>query len=314
MRQIGARNCVSIAEEEAFAQNTDALALGRFRYVRAAPPLEEQCHKHWLVLQFVLSGKQLIVVEGRETLVRGGEMIRILPGERYGTGAWHEQRGEMAWIILRHPTRPRGPALGMSAEGIRAIHGTLANPAGPRVAPMPAEAPRLLESAFGCWERRGGPIGRETIRNRIGTLVLEAAAIFGGSHRESPGDANETRIRKVLQWMEHHLEAAAGNEELAAIAGLSPARFHVHFKRVTGSSPGDYWLGLRVEHAARLLLEAPGLSVTEVAHEFRFSSSQYFATVFRRYYGMSPLCYRRGRAGTPKPLATAKGNPGSGKK
>src|SRR5690348_5834719 len=25
-----------------------ALALGRFRYVRAAPPLEEQCHSRWL--------------------------------------------------------------------------------------------------------------------------------------------------------------------------------------------------------------------------------------------------------------------------
>ena len=60
----------------------------------------------------------------------------------------------------------------------------------------------------------------------------------------------------------------------------------------TGSSPKDYWLRMRVECAARRLRKSPGLTVTDVAYEFGFSSSQYFATVFRRYLGVSPVEYR----------------------
>jgi AraC-like DNA-binding protein len=274
-----------------------ALALGRFRYVRAAPPLDEQRHDRWLILQFVLSGQQLIVVDGKETLVRGGEMMRLLPGQRYGTGVWHEQRGEMAWLILQYKPLPKGPALGMSTEGVRAVYSMLADSTAPMVGPMPQDATGLLESAFEWWARRDEDIGREMIRNRISALVLGAAAVLAGSHAKSSDRANELRIRKVLRWMDEHPDFDAGSDELAEVAGLSQARFHVHFKRVTGSSPKDYWLRQRVERAATRLREARDLSVTEVAHEFGFSSSQYFATVFRRYLGVSPGAHRESGGG-----------------
>jgi AraC-like DNA-binding protein len=269
-----------------------ALALGRFRYVRASAPLEEQRHDEWVVLEFVLSGQQLIMVDGKETQVRGGEMIRILPGQRYGTGVWPEQKGEMAWLILKFNPMPTEPVLGMSAEGTRAIHALLTDPAGPMVFPIPKDTPWLFDSAFEWWHRRDEDLGREVIRNRISTLVLGTAAILAGASQGASDQANEARIRKVLQWMEDHPQSAINSDELASVAGLSPARFHVHFKRVTGTSPKDYWLRSRVEQSAQRLRECPSLTVTELAYEFGFSSSQYFATVFRRYMGVSPGAYR----------------------
>jgi AraC-like DNA-binding protein len=274
-----------------------ALVLGKLRYRKASAPLPEQRHDHWLSLQFVLSGQQLIIVEGQPIVVRGGEMIRLLPGQTYGTGSLPEQKGEMAWLILSLDPLPDEPALGMSANGLRSVYTTLVDPAAPMVVPMPPDVPGLLKSAFGWWSRRDEDLGRETIRNRISSLVLSSAAMFTSEVADRSDHANEMRVRRVIRWMTDHAHEDVSVEILSNMSGLSAARFHHHFKRVTGSSPRDWWLRERVEQAARKLADQPDLTVTDVAHQFGFSSSQYFATVFRRYLGTTPQAFREGLAG-----------------
>jgi len=98
-----------------------ALTLGRFHYNSASEQLEEMRHDSWLVLIFVLAGGQHYRVDSREVEVRGGQGLRILPGQRYSTGGWPEQRGDLAWLILKTRPLPRGRALGMDGKGARAV-------------------------------------------------------------------------------------------------------------------------------------------------------------------------------------------------
>jgi transcriptional regulator GlxA family with amidase domain len=107
-----------------------------------------------------------------------------------------------------------------------------------------------------------------------------------------PRMGNEQRIDTVVAWMKQNLRAPASGPVLAGISGLSQAAFFANFKKFTGSSPKDYLLRLRVEAAAGQLRGHPEDTVTKVAHAFGFSSSQYFATVFRRYFGKTPAEYR----------------------
>jgi AraC family transcriptional regulator len=51
-------------------------------------------------------------------------------------------------------------------------------------------------------------------------------------------------------------------------------------------------LALRIEQSKRLL-ENRQLSVLEVAQSVGFDNPQHFATVFRRFAGVSPSTYRR---------------------
>jgi AraC-like DNA-binding protein len=232
-------------------------------------------------------------VDGRTTVVHGGELLRVLPGQRYGTGDWPEEKGRLAWLILKSRPAPRGPTLGMSAAGARAVFELLADPTLPRLLPLPADAPQLIDSIFNWWGRRNDELGREIIRNRLAALVLGAAHASAGAAEVTADRASHTRIERVLGWIDEHPDEPATNKSLAQLAGLSSARFHVHFKNVTGCSPKDYLLRQRVARAAARLKERPDLTVTRVAHDTGFSSSQYFATVFRRYAGMSPMDYRR---------------------
>ena len=80
--------------------------------------------------------------------------------------------------------------------------------------------------------------------------------------------------------------------QLAAAVQLSPGRFHLRFLSETGYTPADYWSRRRLAKARELLADR-SLSITDIAHTLGFSTSQYFATFFRRFTGMSPRDYRR---------------------
>ena len=74
---------------------------------------------------------------------------------------------------------------------------------------------------------------------------------------------------------------------LSTIAGLSPSRFKALFKEKLGIPPAEYALRLRIEEARRRLA-ARDASVTRVALDLGFSSSQYFASSFKRLTRMKP--------------------------
>ena len=82
--------------------------------------------------------------------------------------------------------------------------------------------------------------------------------------------------------------------EAALVAGLSLPRFKARFKNEVGIPPAEYLQRYRIERAEHGLANSTR-SVTEIAFELGFCSSQYFATVFRRYTRLSPTQYRAAR-------------------
>ncbi len=266
------------------------LTLGRFHYNRAAKGLPEQCHPSWLVLVFVLVGNQHYRVKGKGIDVLGGQALRILPGQRYSTGDRPEQRGDVAWLILKARPLPGGPALGMTAVGARSVFARLTDPTLPPVFQQVAGTAEKIAAIFRAWEDPDFTLRTEFVRHRIAGLVLDSAAALGPRGRPS-AQAN-ARVQRAVRWFHQRLDDAPAVAELAAQAGISCSRFHDEFRRVVGTTPHDYMLRARVEEAARRLGADPQLAVTRVAHDLGFSSSQYFATVFRRYLGSSPRRWR----------------------
>jgi len=93
-------------------------------------------------------------------------------------------------------------------------------------------------------------------------------------------------------YLRQHLGDAVHMADLVRHIGLGRSRLFDLFKAVTGLTPNDYLLRLRVGRAKELLLE-PDLSLTNIAMACGFSSSQYFSKVFRKYTGQTPLDHRR---------------------
>jgi len=57
--------------------------------------------------------------------------------------------------------------------------------------------------------------------------------------------------------------------------------------------PIQYLNQCRIEMASKMLIEQPQMNITEIAMACSFSSSQYFATVFKRHWDCSPKARRK---------------------
>ena len=75
---------------------------------------------------------------------------------------------------------------------------------------------------------------------------------------------------------------------------ISRTNFFSKMKAITGQTPNDFILTIRLKKAAYLLKNELFLSIAEVADQTGFSSPRYFSRCFKEVYGISPLFYRTG--------------------
>lgn len=81
-------------------------------------------------------------------------------------------------------------------------------------------------------------------------------------------------------------------EDMAAAAITSKSNLLKKMKSLTGCTPAEYILRVRLGKAAEMLQEGIS-SVSETAMKTGFSSPSYFTQAFRRRYGCSPKDYRK---------------------
>jgi AraC-like DNA-binding protein len=102
------------------------------------------------------------------------------------------------------------------------------------------------------------------------------------------------RLKRVLAFIEAHLDENITLVELARSANLSVYYFATLFRRSTGLSPHRYILHRRV-FRARELLRNTSLSVLDVSLDLGFQHQNNFARAFRRITGMTPTHFRYGK-------------------
>ena len=64
-------------------------------------------------------------------------------------------------------------------------------------------------------------------------------------------------------------------------------------KAVTGQTPNEFVVTMRLKKAAWLLKNKPQMSMSEIADMTGFSSAKYFSKCFFDVYHIRPLTYRK---------------------
>lgn len=113
---------------------------------------------------------------------------------------------------------------------------------------------------------------------------------------EPPADADipaeHTMDARICAYIRRHY---AQKLTLAGIANeffISSVYLSIYFKQSTGQNLFDYIRDVRVEQA-KILLRSSEKSVTEIALDVGYPDMAYFAHVFKKAVGTTPLAYRR---------------------
>ncbi|HVK23066.1 MAG TPA: AraC family transcriptional regulator [Actinokineospora sp.] len=260
------------------------LALGRYKYLQAHAPRDVQRHSHLLVLARPLKGGFTFVVDDDVLRVQPGEAIRIPPGVAYQVGDASEPRGELAWIIMSSQAEPAADESDwVLRRAISVLSGT-----GPRLVwPAGGAARGQLDRLFDLALAPRDWVTDGLLHHAIAESVLSMVQSFRIDH-DDPSEITHSSLSKVMAWIDQNIDGPCEVPQLVEISGLSASRFFEVFRAETGTSPKDYLLRRKIASARDLLRVNRDLSISDVAHSLGFSTSQYFATVFRRYYGCSP--------------------------
>jgi AraC family transcriptional regulator len=103
---------------------------------------------------------------------------------------------------------------------------------------------------------------------------------------------DQTRLRRVLDYISAHVADEITLADLAGVACLSTFHFTRTFTRAMGIPPHRYVSRARLEKAMADIV-AGRLPLAEIASSAGFSSQASFSRAFRRAMGMTPGEYRR---------------------
>lgn len=163
-------------------------------------------------------------------------------------------------------------------------------------ADMAATDGRLSSLLYALERERmnGYPAGRlfvDGIEQALAAILVNYDGITCRASQVFKGGLAPYRMKRVNEFIQARIEEEITLNELAQAAGLSPSHFCSLFRKTLGTTPHQYVLGRRIQHA-KTLLSDPGRSILDVALASGFRTHQHFSRIFHRFTGASPSGYR----------------------
>lgn len=101
-------------------------------------------------------------------------------------------------------------------------------------------------------------------------------------------------IEQATQVVEQNLENSEFSvETFSREMGVGRTVLFQKIKGITGSTPNNFIMNMRLKKAAYFLLNAPEMNVSDIAYRLGFGNPQYFNKCFRELFGIAPTQYRK---------------------
>jgi transcriptional regulator GlxA family with amidase domain len=136
-------------------------------------------------------------------------------------------------------------------------------------------------------------VGRGQAMKSLHIMMINGASV---GETPQPGmpldlDAGDPIVKRVLLFMQLHLDMPVPISRIAKLLGLDKRRIERRFSSVFGQSPLDIYTQMRLGQA-RYLLEHTRRPIASIAAECGFCDSSHLGRTFRRKYGLTPAGHR----------------------
>jgi len=259
------------------------LTCAGFDRFAAAGALSAHVHDEAFEICLIKSGSVDWWVGDTVHEVRGGELFITRPAEVHGGEHATMNPCEVYWFHIR--LRPGQSAGGHSAKQTDRIRRQL-NRFSLRTFKASADTRRLCEMLHAEHRRRDDHAvvaARATLGLLLISVIRDHDAAAGARGRFSPA------IAGAIQFIESNDDEPFRIADVAEAVGLNVSHLHKRFAAETGMGPAQWRLRESIRRAKAMLRDGNG--VLETAMALQFSSSQYFATAFRRVVGLTPREY-----------------------
>lgn len=240
---------------------------------------------HWEV-HYLVDGRLEWWLAGRRHHLRTGDAFVVRPGQVHSGIDSVSHRSTVAWFSFALATR--GGCLDLAARPSSALRQALEGlgracfAVGDDVA---AAFAALL--AEGRRADRSQPAARAAAVRLLHCLIRDAGRTPVRTGEEGDPDLVDAAIARIVRC----LDAPPAVSALARDLGVGRTTLYHAFLRVTGLSPKEYELQLRLQHGRELV--ADGRSLAEAARACGFASAQAYGTAFKRAFGLTPGTWRQ---------------------
>ena len=109
--------------------------------------------------------------------------------------------------------------------------------------------------------------------------------------RDSRQMAENALVNSLSYYMQDNLDQTPSLSTLCECFCIGRTYLCQVFRAVTGDSPIDYWISLKIREAKRLIREG-NMNITQIAEALGYSSIHHFSRMFKRVTGLSPTAYK----------------------
>lgn len=102
-------------------------------------------------------------------------------------------------------------------------------------------------------------------------------------------------VDRAMKVIESHIDNVEFNVDiLARETGIARTKLFTKLKAITGQTPYEFILTIRLKRAAIMLKENLELNISEISDRLGFSSPRQFSKCFKEKYRVVPQTYRKG--------------------
>lgn len=229
---------------------------------------------------FDCDGRTYSIVPGKVFLSRPGDVHRL---RVFAKGS------KLFWIFLRFPMRGES-FLKLNKDESRWLVRSL-NALSQRVISVSPDVGAAYERLFEICDTEGMKPAARRLKLRLEALRLLTGLADAEAASKRDGEPEDARFQQLVNRMRREPQRALSMSEMAAALHCPPNAVRALFRAHVGVSPRSFTMKCRIRKAQDLL-RMDTLSITDIACELGFSSSQNFAIRFRQETGQSPTAWR----------------------